>query len=193
MPQGCVRVCDNAQIEAINRITLGSESRAKDTKAQRSHDMKSRTLAFAALAMSSLLGVGASFAEPTEATPPVQSNPQGLYPRANGQAYQRSAQRPDNASRNGRENQMRQARNREEQQRAYNERWRDEPGAGPEHQWHRGDRLPPQYRSRQYVVDDWRGHHLNAPPRGYYWVQSGADYVLIAIATGIIAELLLNQ
>lgn len=66
-------------------------------------------------------------------------------------------------------------------------------GAGPEHRFHRGDRLPPEYRGRHYVVNDWRGHHLNAPPRGYQWVQVGGDYVLAAIATGIIASLILNQ
>jgi Ni/Co efflux regulator RcnB len=62
---------------------------------------------------------------------------------------------------------------------------------GPE--WRRGGHVPPQYRGRQYVVNDWRGHHLNAPPRGYQWVQVGGDYVLIAIATGVIAQLLLSQ
>jgi len=66
-------------------------------------------------------------------------------------------------------------------------------GAGPAHNWYRGGRLPPEYRSRQYVVEDWRGHRLSAPPRGYQWVQAGGDYVLVAIATGIIAQLLLNQ
>jgi Ni/Co efflux regulator RcnB len=66
-------------------------------------------------------------------------------------------------------------------------------GAGPDHAWYRGDRLPPQYNSRYYVVDDWRGHHLSAPPRGYHWVQAGNDYVLAAIATGVIASILLNQ
>ena len=61
------------------------------------------------------------------------------------------------------------------------------------HRWNRGDRLPPQYRDRQYVVNDWRGHQLSAPPRGYQWVQNGSDYLLVAIATGIIAQLLLNR
>lgn len=70
---------------------------------------------------------------------------------------------------------------------------RDGPGAGPDHGWHRGDRLPPEYRNRTYVVDDWRGHRLSAPPRGYQWVQVGGDYVLAAIATGIIANLILNN
>jgi Ni/Co efflux regulator RcnB len=72
--------------------------------------------------------------------------------------------------------------------------WRtDERGAGPEHRFHRGDRLPREYRSNQYVVDDWRGHQLSAPPRGYHWVQTGGDYVLVAIATGVILQLLLDH
>jgi len=66
-------------------------------------------------------------------------------------------------------------------------------GVGPNHSWYRGDRLPYEYRTRHYVVDDWRGHHLYAPPRGYQWVQSGGDYLLVAVATGIIASILLNQ
>jgi Ni/Co efflux regulator RcnB len=69
---------------------------------------------------------------------------------------------------------------------------RDERGAGPDRAFYRGDRLPFEYRSKQYVVDDWRGHRLSAPPRGYHWVQTGGDYVLVAIATGVILQLLLN-
>jgi Ni/Co efflux regulator RcnB len=61
------------------------------------------------------------------------------------------------------------------------------------HRWQRGERLPREYNSRYYVVDDWRGHHLRRPPSGYHWVQSGGDYLLVAIATGIIASVLLNQ
>jgi len=64
-------------------------------------------------------------------------------------------------------------------------------GSGPNRGWYRGDRVPPQYRSRQYVVNNWRAHRLSAPPRGYHWVQYGADYMLVAIATGVIAQLIL--
>ena len=60
-------------------------------------------------------------------------------------------------------------------------------------QFRHGGRIPPEYRNRQYVVNDWRLHHLNAPPRGHQWVQVGSDYVLIAIATGVIAQLVLSQ
>jgi Ni/Co efflux regulator RcnB len=66
-------------------------------------------------------------------------------------------------------------------------------GAGPYHNMHRGERLPSRYRSHQYVVNDWRGHHLHAPPRGYHWVQTGADYVLVGIATGLIADMILSN
>ena len=67
----------------------------------------------------------------------------------------------------------------------------DERGAGPEHQFYRGDRLPPQYRGRVYVVNDWHNHRLSAPPRGYHWVQTGSDYVLVSIASGVILQILL--
>jgi Ni/Co efflux regulator RcnB len=70
---------------------------------------------------------------------------------------------------------------------------RGERGAGPDHSYYRGARMPTYYRSSQFVVDDWRGHHLRQPPRGYHWVQSGGDYILVAIATGIILEILLNN
>ena len=74
------------------------------------------------------------------------------------------------------------------------EEWRHSGrGAGPGRDWHRGGHLPREYRSRHYVVDDWRAHRLYAPPRGYHWVQAGGDYVLVAIATGLIAAILLNQ
>jgi Ni/Co efflux regulator RcnB len=66
-------------------------------------------------------------------------------------------------------------------------------GAGPNHEWQRGGRLPNEYRGHQYVVDDWRGHHLSEPPRGYHWVQVNGDYVLAAIATGVILDTLLTQ
>jgi len=66
-------------------------------------------------------------------------------------------------------------------------------GAGPRHDLYRGQRLPSNYHNRQYVVDNWRSHRLSAPPRGYHWVQVGGDYVLAAVATGIIASVLLNN
>jgi Ni/Co efflux regulator RcnB len=65
-------------------------------------------------------------------------------------------------------------------------------GPIPHRDWHRGDRLPDQYRDRNYVVDDWHGHGLRQPPRGYHWVGVDGDYVLAAVATGVIASILLS-
>jgi Ni/Co efflux regulator RcnB len=61
-------------------------------------------------------------------------------------------------------------------------------GYGPDHDMRRGQRLPSRYRTHQYVVDNWRVHHLSRPPRGQHWVQVGADYVLVAAATGLIVQ-----
>jgi Ni/Co efflux regulator RcnB len=58
---------------------------------------------------------------------------------------------------------------------------------------HRGDRLPSRYRNHQYVVNNWRSHHLSAPPRGHQWVQVGADYLLVAAATGLIVSAMQGQ
>lgn len=60
-------------------------------------------------------------------------------------------------------------------------------------QFYRGGHIPQQYRHQQYVVNDWQGRHLSRPPHGHQWVQVDNDYALIAIATGVIAHLLLSQ
>ncbi|RQZ14420.1 hypothetical protein DIE15_18520 [Burkholderia sp. Bp9031] len=61
-------------------------------------------------------------------------------------------------------------------------RWADQ----PRRDWHKGDRIPNEFRDRQYVVDDWRGYHLSPPPRGYHWVGVGGDYLLVQIGSGIV-------
>ena len=60
-------------------------------------------------------------------------------------------------------------------------------------QFQRGRYIPVEYRNRQYVVVNPRQHRLYAPPRGQQWVQVGSDYVLVAIATGLIVNLILNN
>jgi Ni/Co efflux regulator RcnB len=54
-------------------------------------------------------------------------------------------------------------------------------------QWHRGDKLPANYRGRGYQVD-YRHYGLSAPPRGYQYVRVNNDVVLTAVATGVIAS-----
>uniref|UniRef100_E1TFX4 Integral membrane protein-like protein n=1 Tax=Burkholderia sp. (strain CCGE1003) TaxID=640512 RepID=E1TFX4_BURSG len=52
--------------------------------------------------------------------------------------------------------------------------------------WRKGDRLPPEYRDRQYVIDDWRAYRLAPPPRGYSWVGIGGDYLMVQLSSGLI-------
>jgi Ni/Co efflux regulator RcnB len=71
------------------------------------------------------------------------------------------------------------------------------PNAGPHYagprEWRRGDRLPNDYRNRQYVVDDYRGYGLHKPPRGYQWVGINGDFALVGIASGVIASIQLSN
>ena len=69
----------------------------------------------------------------------------------------------------------------------------DSRGGGPRHDLRRGHKLDKEYRDKRYVVTDWRARHLSAPPKGHQWVRAGNDYVLAAIATGIIAQVLLSN
>jgi Ni/Co efflux regulator RcnB len=56
--------------------------------------------------------------------------------------------------------------------------------------WQRGQNLPSQYRGRDRYVSDWGRYRLSAPPRGYgYYRQDNGDFVLAALATGLIANL----
>ena len=54
--------------------------------------------------------------------------------------------------------------------------------------WRRGQVLPPAYRGA--VISDFGRYHLRRPPRGYYWVQQDDDFVLVAMATGLIFEVI---
>lgn len=59
------------------------------------------------------------------------------------------------------------------------------------HQWRRGDRLPSAYHQRYRNVD-YRAARLRAPPRGYHYVRDDrGDVLMVAIATGLIASVIL--
>lgn len=59
--------------------------------------------------------------------------------------------------------------------------------------WRRGAYLPPSYRGRGYVVYDYGRYGLRPPPRGYYWYRDGNDYLLAALATGLILDVIINH
>jgi Ni/Co efflux regulator RcnB len=58
-------------------------------------------------------------------------------------------------------------------------------------EWRRGHRIDHDNWRRASRVD-WRRHHLRAPPRGYEWREIDGRYVLGAVATGLIADLIIN-
>ena len=59
--------------------------------------------------------------------------------------------------------------------------------------WRKGQRFDSRY-ARNYRQVDYRGFRgrLKAPPRGYRYVQSGNDAVLVGITSGIIAAVIAN-
>jgi Ni/Co efflux regulator RcnB len=60
--------------------------------------------------------------------------------------------------------------------------------------YRRGGVMPRNYRGNQYVVSDWRSHNLRQPPRGYNWMRSdNGDFLLVAVATGVITSILMQH
>ena len=54
-------------------------------------------------------------------------------------------------------------------------------------EWKKGYHMAPNDWSRAHPVD-YRQYHLHAPPRGYEWRSVDGNYVLAAVATGVIAS-----
>ncbi|MEO5937681.1 MAG: RcnB family protein [Sphingomonas sp.] len=60
-------------------------------------------------------------------------------------------------------------------------------------QWNRGQRFDRRYAQNYREVPNWqqyRSRRLYQPPRGYHWVRSGNDAVLVAVAGGLIGAVL---
>jgi Ni/Co efflux regulator RcnB len=59
--------------------------------------------------------------------------------------------------------------------------------------WARGARYYDRGYAPTYVVNNYYGYGLRQPPRGYHWRRDDrGDFLLVAIATGIIAEVLFH-
>lgn len=66
--------------------------------------------------------------------------------------------------------------------------------SAPRHDWRRGGRYYGPGYGQTYVVNDYYGYGLRQPPHGYYWRRSDiGDFLLVAAATGIIADLVLHH
>jgi Ni/Co efflux regulator RcnB len=48
--------------------------------------------------------------------------------------------------------------------------------------------MPPGARGE--IVQDYGRYHLRRPPPGYYWYRNGDDFVLAAVASGLIFEVI---
>jgi len=70
--------------------------------------------------------------------------------------------------------------------RGYHRGWRDRSD------WRRGGYVSYTDWNRGYYVD-YRRHHLRQPPRGYEWRRVDNNYVLAAVAGGLIASVILNS
>lgn len=68
--------------------------------------------------------------------------------------------------------------------------WGRDYGGG--HHFHRGERVGYNDWSGAQRVD-YREHHLRRPPYGYEWRESNGQYILAAIATGVIVSAIFNS
>jgi Ni/Co efflux regulator RcnB len=58
--------------------------------------------------------------------------------------------------------------------------------------WRKGQRFDSRYAANYRVIRNPRAYRLYDAPRGYRWVQSGNDAVLVAITSGLIGAVLGN-
>jgi len=60
--------------------------------------------------------------------------------------------------------------------------------------YERGHRYDNYYSGRTYVINDYHRYHVRRPPHGHHWVRDDrGNLILVAIATGVITDLLLNH
>jgi Ni/Co efflux regulator RcnB len=59
--------------------------------------------------------------------------------------------------------------------------------------YERGYRYDHYYGGRTMVINDYDRYHVRRPPHGHHWVRDDrGNLILVAIATGVITDLLLN-
>jgi len=68
--------------------------------------------------------------------------------------------------------------------------WATDQGAN--HHWARGERMGYNDWNGARVVD-YRQYHLRAPRRGYEWRESNGQYVLGAVATGLVTSIAIEN
>lgn len=56
--------------------------------------------------------------------------------------------------------------------------------------WAKGQRFDRRYANNYRVINNYRDYRLSSPPRGYHWVRSGNDAILVALTSGIIGAVI---
>jgi Ni/Co efflux regulator RcnB len=59
-------------------------------------------------------------------------------------------------------------------------------------EWHKGAKISHDDWNRGDQVD-WHAHHLRQPPNGYEWREVDGNFVLAAVATGLIAQAIIDS
>lgn len=118
-----------------------------------------------------------------DAQQPIKHQQQKQQPGNGGQPQQNQH---GNSGQPSRENNVR-SQQASHQQAHGNKQERQQPD------FRKGRPLPQQYRGAGYQVNDWKKHGLKAPPSGHRWMNVNGNYVLIAIATGVIASVIAHQ
>jgi len=55
-------------------------------------------------------------------------------------------------------------------------------------EWKKGYHMPPGDWGRGDRISNWNTYHLRRPPNGYEWRRVDGNFVLAAVATGVIAS-----
>ncbi|WP_110649645.1 RcnB family protein [Salinicola peritrichatus] len=77
---------------------------------------------------------------------------------------------------------------------AHHQGGHDYQGHDSHRNWHKGGHIDSRYyRDDRYWVRDWHARHLPEPPHGHRWIRIDGDYVLAAVATGVIAAVILGH
>jgi Ni/Co efflux regulator RcnB len=53
----------------------------------------------------------------------------------------------------------------------------------------KGKKLPNWSKKKHISSKDYKRYHLKTPPRGYEWVRVGDNFIMVAIASGIIGAI----
>lgn len=144
---------------------------------------KTLTVICAALMISAPL---ASFAQPGPSQGDQQGRPQHGQQQNRPQQGQQQ-KHPQQSQKQGNQQHSKPGNNQGYRDSSY----RPQPGMPvPHSQWKRGHVVDKGYRGDRYWVTDWRARHLPAPPHDHRWLRINGDYVLVAITTGVIMNIL---